>query len=126
MPNAGLLADYQAITALLTQYLEGGKQSDSQLMRPVFHELASIYTLNNNTELQGGPIELLFRHVDSSTPSPQAQTAIARIHIVGTVASARLESDGIAGQRFTDFFHLLKVDGQWTVIHKIYYSHPTS
>ena len=36
-----------------------------------------------------------------------------RIDIVGTVASSRVDTDNLAGVRYTDFFHLLKVDGRW-------------
>ncbi|EJM69986.1 hypothetical protein PMI29_01691, partial [Pseudomonas sp. GM49] len=45
------------------------------------------------------------------------------IDIVGTTASARVDTDNLSGFRFTDFFHLLKVEGEWTIVSKIYYSH---
>ncbi|ANS43111.1 nuclear transport factor 2 family protein [Serratia inhibens] len=57
-------------------------------------------------------------------PSPNAQAVIARIEIVGTAASARIDANDMSGISFTDFFHLLKVEGKWTVVSKIYYTHP--
>jgi hypothetical protein len=29
----------------------------------------------------------------------------------------------ISGFRFTDFFNLLKVEGRWTIVRKIYHTH---
>jgi len=46
--------------------------------------------------------------------------------IVGTAANARVETDDISGFRFTDFFNLLKVDGRWTVVSKIYHTHTSA
>ncbi|RYE68447.1 MAG: nuclear transport factor 2 family protein, partial [Oxalobacteraceae bacterium] len=59
-------------------------------------------------------------------PSPDATAAITRIEIVGTTASARIDANDMSGISFTDFFHLLKVDGKWTVISKIFHTHAAS
>ena len=40
-------------------------------------------------------------------------------------ASARIDTNDISGFCFTDFFNLLKVEGKWTVISKIYHTHVT-
>jgi len=45
------------------------------------------------------------------------------IDVVGTVASARVESDNWTGHRFTDFFNLLKVDGEWKIMNKVFHLH---
>ena len=46
------------------------------------------------------------------------------IDVVGTVASVRLDTDNWTGHRFTDFFNLVKIDGQWKVVSKVFYLHP--
>jgi hypothetical protein len=56
-------------------------------------------------------------------PSPDAQAAVVRVDIVGTAASARIDTDDISGFRFTDFFNLLKINGRWSVVSKIYHTH---
>ena len=69
-------------------------------------------------------IPALFNDIDSGfRPSPEAQSVISKIDIVGTAASARIDSNDVSGYCFTDFFHLLKVEGQWTVISKIFQTH---
>ena len=77
-------------------------------------------------EVVGPEIQKLYGIVDSLEPSPNAQTAIARIDVAGTAANARVDSENVAGQRFTDFFNLLKIDGRWIIVNKIYHIHPVA
>ncbi len=42
---------------------------------------------------------------------------------VGTVATVRLELDNWTGQRFTDLFTLLKIDGEWKIMNKVFHLH---
>ena len=124
MNTTTYVQDYQAIVAMLNQYNAGGAQADSSVMRPAFSSEATIFGVDGEGKLTGGPIEGLFEIIDSAfRPSPQAQAAIARIDIVGTAASARVDTDDISGFRFTDFFNLLKVQGEWTIVSKIYHTH---
>jgi hypothetical protein len=126
MSNATYVEDYQAVVAVLEKYNQGGSKAESAIMRPAFNEHATIFGIEDG-RLSGGPIEGLFKTIDTVfRPSPEARAAIVRVEIVGTIASARIDTDNISGFRFTDFFNLIKVDGQWTVVNKIYHSHPTS
>ena len=119
--------DYQAISDVLNQYLEGCKQAQSIIMKPAFHPQATMYSAGPDGKLSGGPIPILFEGIDKDfRPSPEATAAITRIEIVGTTASARIDANDMSGISFTDFFHLLKIDGQWTVISKIFYTHAAS
>ncbi|MGK5079846.1 nuclear transport factor 2 family protein [Janthinobacterium sp. HLX7-2] len=105
--------DYQAIVAVLNKYNAGGAQADSRIMRPAFSEQANIFDVDGEGRLTGGPIEGLFEVIDSAfQPSPQAQAAIVRV-----------DTDDISAFRFTDLFNLLKVQGEWLVVSKIYHTH---
>lgn len=125
MSNATYVEDYQAIVAVLEKYNEGGAKADSAVMRPSFSDQATIFGVEDG-KLSGGAIEDLFETIDKVfKPSPEARAAISRVEIVGTIASARIDTDNISGFCFTDFFNLIKVEGKWTVVSKIYHSHPT-
>lgn len=127
MTHATYVQDYTAIVEVLNQYNEGGKQANSSIMKPAFNAQATIFGVDGDNALVGGPIQGLFDTIDTAfRPSPDARAAIARIDIVGAAASARIDTDGISGYRFTDFFNLLKVDGRWTVVSKIYHTHPAA
>jgi len=127
MSNSTYVQDYNAIVDVLNQYNEGGKQAKSSIMKPAFSEQATIFGIDADNALVGGPIQGLFDTIDTVfRPSPEARAAIARIDIVGTAASARVDTDDISGFRFTDFFNLLKVAGRWTVVSKIYHTHTSA
>jgi hypothetical protein len=126
MTNPTFVENYTAIVEVLNKYNEGGAKADSRIMRPAFNEQATIFGIEEG-KLAGGPIEGLFRTIDTAfRPSPEAKAAIVRVDIVGAAASARIDTDNISGFRFTDFFNLLKVDGKWTVVSKIYHTHPST
>lgn len=116
--------EHNAIVEVLNKYNEGCKQAMSGLMKPAFSEQATIFSVGADGKLTGGAIQNLFDGIDSGfRPSPEAQNAIVRVDIVGTAASARVDTNDVSGFCFTDFFHLLKVDGKWTVLSKIYHTH---
>ncbi len=122
--KATYVEDYQAITKVLNKYIEGCKQAKSSIMKPAFNEHATMYSVGADGKLDGGAIPILFEGIDKNfRPSPDAQAAITRIEIVGNAASARIDANGMSGLSFTDFFQLLKVEGKWTVVSKIFQTH---
>ncbi|WP_317845948.1 nuclear transport factor 2 family protein [Pseudomonas chlororaphis] len=64
------------------------------------------------------------RGIDRFPASPDLQSSVTRVDIVGNAASVRLDLDNVAGHRFTDFLNLLKINGQWAVVSKVFYLHP--
>ena len=116
--------EYTAIVDVLNKYNEGGAKAQSALMKPAFNEKATMFGVDADNKLVGGDIKGLYEIIDTAfKPSPKAKAVIARIDIVGTAASARVDTDNISGFHFTDFFNLLKVEGKWTIVSKIYHSH---
>jgi len=116
--------EYEAIVDVLNLYNEGGKQADSSIMKPAFSTQATMFSVDGDSKLDGGQIQKLFDAIDSGFhPSPEARGAIVQVDIVGTAASARIDTNDISGFCFTDFFHLLKVEGKWTVVSKIFHTH---
>jgi hypothetical protein len=103
--NPTYVQEYQAITEVLNKYIEGCKQAKSSIMKPAFSAQATMYSVGADGKLNGGAIQGLFDGIDKGfRPSPDAPAAITRIS-------------------FTDFFHLLKVEGKWTVVSKIFHTH---
>ncbi|GAB7543101.1 nuclear transport factor 2 family protein [Cupriavidus sp. 8B] len=124
MSKPNYVQEYNAIVEVLNKYNDGGKKADSSVMKPAFSEQATIFGVDADNKLTGGPIQGLFDTIDSAfRPSPEAQGVIVNVDIVGTAASARIDTNDISGFCFTDFFNLLKVEGKWTVVSKIYHTH---
>jgi len=124
MSKPTYVQDYQAIVTVLNKYIEGCKEAKSSVMKPAFSEQATMFSVDGDSKLTGGPIHRLFEGIDSAfRPSPEAQGVIVKVDIVGTAASARIDANDVSGFCFTDFFHLLKVEGNWTVISKVFHTH---
>lgn len=117
--------EYQAIVAVLNKYVDGCRQAKSSIMKQAFSDKATIFSVDANGKLTGGSIQELFDAIDKPPfhPSPEAQSVIVRVDIVGTAANARIDSNDVSGFSFSDFFQLLKVDGKWTIVSKIFYTH---
>jgi hypothetical protein len=124
MTKPTYVQEYKAITEVLNKYNDGCNQADSSIMKPAFSDQATMFSVGADGKLAGGAIQNLFDGIDRDfRPSPEAQGAIVRIEIVGTAASARIDANDVSGFCFTDFFHLLKIEGKWIVISKIFHLH---
>lgn len=125
MTKPTFVDDYAAIVEVLNLYKEGCKQGKSSIMKPAFNDKATMYAVDPEGKLTGGAVQQsLFDFVDSAfRPSPEAKGVIASVEIVGTAATARIDLNDVSGFCFTDFFQLLKIEGKWTVVSKIYHTH---
>lgn len=124
MSNAAAEAsERDLIEKAIQHYIDGGISGHGADMKPAFHQDATIFGYIG-PDLFAGPIQGLFDWNDENGPAAELQARIANIDIVGTVATARIELDNWTGHRFTDFFNLLKVDGEWKIMNKVFYLHP--
>ena len=96
-----------------------GKGDD---MKPAFHEDATIFGYAG-ADLFAGPIQRLFDWVDESDPATSLEARITSMDVVDSVATVRLELDNWSGSRYTDMFTLLKVDGEWKIMNKVFHLH---
>jgi hypothetical protein len=123
MTETSYVNDIDAITRTLQSYMDGARSGKGVAMKPSFHDDATIYGYVG-TDLFGGPIQGLFDWNDQNGPARDVQFRLSSIDVVGTCASVRADVDNWTGHRFTDFFNLLKFDGQWKVVSKVFYLHP--
>ena len=115
-------SEHEAIATTLQHYIDGAKSGRGDDMKPAFHRDATIFGYAG-TDLFGGPIQKLFAWNDENGPATDLQARIASIDLIDTVATVRLELDNWTGSRFTDLFTLLKVEGEWKIISKVFHTH---
>ncbi|MBI5085122.1 MAG: nuclear transport factor 2 family protein [Acidobacteria bacterium] len=115
--------EYDAIAAVVQHYLDGARSGRGVDMRPAFHPDATIFGYVG-PDLFAGPIQGLFDWNDQNGPATGLQSRLASVDVFGTVATVRLELDNWTGHRFTDLFTLLKVDGEWKIMNKVFHLHP--
>lgn len=123
--SAKTVSDTDAIAETIQRYVEGGKSGRGADMKAAFHPDATIFGYIG-PDLFAGPIQKLFDWNDQNGPATGLQARLAGIDIEETIATARLELDNWTGHKFTDMFTLLKTDGEWKIISKVFYLHPES
>lgn len=114
--------EYKAITRVLQHYIDGARSGRGEDMQPAFHADATIYGYVGD-ELFAGPIRNLYDWNDQNGPASGIVGRITHIDVAGSAASVRLELDDWTGHRFTDFFNLLKIDGEWKIMNKVFHLH---
>ncbi len=117
------MSEYDMIANVVQQYVDGAKSGSGDDMRPAFHKDATIFGYFG-ADLLAGPIQQLFDWNDENGPATELQARIASIDLIDTVATVRLELVDWTGHRFTDLFTLLKIDGEWKIMNKVFHLHP--
>ncbi|AZZ76771.1 nuclear transport factor 2 family protein [Pseudomonas neuropathica] len=114
-------AEYNAVIATANQYVEGLRIGSAQGVAQAFHKEAVMYGFTNG-ELLGGPIKNLFDFVETNGAAPEISTRLDVLAITPTTAVVRvdMETDAI-GADYNDYLTLIKIDGVWKVIAKVYH-----
>lgn len=118
------MSDQEAIAKTLQHYIEGARTGSSTEMKRAFHEDATIFGYEGD-RLFAGPIQRLFEWNEQNGAARDLKANIVNIDVAGTIATAHLELDNWTGTDFTDLFTLLKVDGRWKIMNKVFHIRPT-
>ena len=114
--------EHDAIAKTVQHYIDGARSGKGDDMKPAFHKDATIFGYAGD-DLFAGSIQQLFDWNDGNGPATELEARIANINHIDTVATVRLELDNWTGSQFTDLFTLLKVDGKWQIINKVFHLH---
>jgi len=123
MPETDDRDDLNKIHEVMQTYIEGGRTGNVDTLRPIFHELATICGYVG-PDLFAGPIEMFYDWHADNGPAADLEVGDMGIDVEGTAASVRIGLDNWTGHRFTDFLTLVKVNGQWQIMSKVFYLHP--
>jgi hypothetical protein len=113
--------DFEDVIATATKYVEGLRVGSPEGVAEAFHKDAVMYGFTNG-ELLGGPIRNLYDFVAKNGTAPDIRTRLDVLAITPTTAVVRIdmEKDAI-GADYNDFLTLIKLDGGWKVIAKVYH-----
>ena len=111
-------SDYQSIEKTLNYYLDGGTNNDFETLKKAFHETATMKYIRDGYQ-EVNAIEF-FKKGMKPGPPQNRKTRIAAINVAGEAASARLEIE-YPTFTFIDYMNLLKIDGEWKVVSKIFH-----
>jgi putative lumazine-binding protein len=119
--------DYDAIVEVMNRYNEGVRTGSSAMMKPAFHEAATLFGYIEG-KLLAGSIQMLFDWVDKNGPSHDLQSRIVSVAVHQTIAVVRVELEnlkgklaGDSGARLSDLFQFIKIDGTWKMSQKSFH-----
>lgn len=120
--QGGGSGDRAAIEATIRTYFEGDINRDPSLLEKAFHPDAKLLNVAKDGRL--GVLTQPDWHASISTPDAKKRErptpTILDIDIAGNAAIAKTQLVFTYGS-FTDYLSLLKLDGTWTIVNKIYY-----
>ncbi|OUR89560.1 lumazine-binding protein [Methylophaga sp. 42_8_T64] len=114
--------EMEEIKKVIQHYIDGAKTGSGDAMKLAFHDDACVYGYIGE-DLFAAPAQALFDWNDENGAATELEARFASIDIEGTVATVRLELDNWTGHRFTDLFSLLKLDGKWKIMNKVFHTH---
>jgi Putative lumazine-binding len=115
-------ADEAAIRQTVQHYFDGGKNRDSLTLRKAFHPEARMLFARDG-KLVVVPIGEYITRVGSERLEPgevdSTERKVVSVDVVGDAAIAKLELKRPTAL-LTDYMSLLKVDGRWLIVNKIF------
>ena len=118
------MPEFDEIRGLVTQYFDGLYEGDTAILSRIFHERSRLHVILDGklVEIEFAPYMDLVRN----RPSPQALGAERRDQIV-TISQTTSDTAFVvvslllAGKSYTDHLSLLKDEGRWQIISKVYH-----
>ena len=115
-------ADEAAIRQTVQYYFDGGKNRDSLTLRKAFHPEARML-FSREGKLVVVPIGEYITRVGSERLKPgevdSTERKVVSVDVAGDAAVAKLELER-PDARLIDYMSLLKVDGRWLIVGKIF------
>ena len=110
--------EYMAISKTLSYYLDGGTYNDFPQLAKAFHKDATMKHVGDQYKAVNA-LDFFEKGIKPGPPSDR-KTKIVSINFNGKAANAVLHID-YPTSRFWDFMNLLKIDGEWQIVSKIFY-----
>ena len=122
------MPDEQAIRRHIERYyFEGVRNSDTAAAHRAFHPVAVMYSIRDG-KLAERTIPDWLTAIAERAPKPPKPDAVKRRVVIGGRHRQRGRGQDGADQpeaMVTDYMSLLKVDGEWTIVGKIFDRRPT-
>lgn len=119
--NINTVQDYEEVLAAMEGYVNGLKTGNVEELKKTFHQDAIMYGHLGN-DLSQGSVDNLYTYVEKFGAAPNIKTNLTVLHKTPTTAVVRIEMEhDAADEDFTDFHSLIKIDGSWKVVAKLFH-----
>ena len=114
------MSEYEAVEKAAMLFVKSVGSGDSAPARELFYDEAVMFGYLDG-KLEHGPIQNLYDNIDSVGAGPGYRARIDVLCIEETVAIVRVLEDNWGGRiDFSDFLLLIKMDGEWKGVAKVY------
>jgi hypothetical protein len=121
--NATAASEQDGIRQAINFYAEGLREGSVETLKQAFHAEATMCGYLGET-MMIVPIQGLYDFVAAHDAPAKTgepfEVSVAAIEVAGSVASARITEKSYQKFDFTTFFHLLKIDGRWWIVGKVF------
>lgn len=119
--NINTIQDYEEVLNVVKGYVEGLKTGDVAQLKKTFYKDAVMYGHLGN-DFSEGSIDNLYTYVEKFGAAPNIKTHLDVLHKTPTTAIVRVEMESdAADEDFTDYHSLVKIDGEWKVVAKLFH-----
>ena len=114
------MSEYEAVEKAAMLFVKSVGSGDNAPARELFYDEAVMFGYLDG-KLEHGPIQNLYDNIDSVGADPGYRARIDVLCIEETVAIVRVLEDNWGGRiDFSDFLLLIKMDGEWKGVAKVY------
>lgn len=119
--NINTVQDYEDVLAAIQGYVNGLKTGNVEDLKKIFHKNAIMYG-HLGDDLSEGSINNLYSYVEKFGAAPNIKTNLTVLHKTPTTAIVRIEMEhDAADEDFTDYHSLIKINGEWKVVAKLFH-----
>jgi hypothetical protein len=114
--------DQAGVRAALNHYIQGHATGDGSHARIAFHPNANLYFIRDGKYAERTSAD--YAAGFSGRPAAdegQRKRRIESVDITGTAAQAKIVLE-YPGVTFTDYMTLLKLDGEWKIVAKVFHA----
>ena len=112
--------DEAAVRAVIQRYFDGIIQYDEAALRKAFDPDADVIGLNRAGELERAPFQEWVLYTRGTAPDPTGRhNTIVSVDISGNAAVVKTDLNW-PSVRYIDYLSLMKVDGEWRIVNKIF------
>jgi len=113
-------SELELITATLNDYIEGSTNGQPKRLQKAFHPDLNLYYASKEGTLKTWSGKAYIEDTKEGEPTGEMGKIIS-IDYENDIATAKVQiSHPESKTPFIDYFMLVKIEGQWTIIHKMF------
>jgi hypothetical protein len=122
LPTDAREKEKEGVKQAIEYYFQGHATGNGEFFKKAFHTEAKLFAVRDGKFFQLTSADYIAR-ASGKPPADEAQRKrwIENIDITGNAATVKVVLD-YPQVKFTDYMSLLKVDGEWKIINKTFYT----